>query len=170
MSIFGKTINPRKVWRYAIEADGLETAYVQKVKQPKIEVKSAKHGDGPFAINTASRVDYGMLEFETLKPAESAGVWWKDWLALVVNLSNGQMGTPDVYKKVMSVVEYGADGITIIDRTMYTGVYPSDIDVAELDKLGDGNAIDKIKFFIDGVTLTDTGANLVAVSGSIVLL
>ena len=157
MGALGKTINPRKMYRFAVECDGLETAYVQKVKVPKIEIKSAKHGDGPFSINTASRVDFSALELETLKPAESSAVWWKDWLALLINLQNGSMGDPDVYKKTLSIVEYGADGITIVDRTQYTGCYPADIDVSDMDKLGDGNQIDKIKINIDFVQLTSSG-------------
>jgi len=157
MGALGKQINPRKMYRFAVECDGLETAYVQKVKHSKIEVKSAKHGDGPFAINTASRIDFSQLEFETLKPAESSGVWWKDWLALIVNLRNGAMGTPDMYKKILSIVEYASDGITIIDRTEYLGCYPADIDVADMDKLGEGNQIDKIKINVDRVQLTSSG-------------
>ncbi len=162
MGALGKTINPRKMYRFAVECDGLETAYVQKVKVPKIEIKSAKHGDGPFAINTASRVDFSTLELETLKPAESSAVWWKDWLALLINLSTGSMGDPSVYKKTLSIVEYGADGITIIDRTQYTGCYPADVDVSDMDKLGDGNQLDKIKINVDLVQLTGSVVSAVA--------
>lgn len=157
MGALGKTINPRKMYRFTVECNGLETAYVQKVKAPKIEIKSAKHGNGPFTVNTASRVDFSMLELETLKPAESAAVWWKDWLALLINLSNGAMGDPDTYKQTLSIVEYGADGVTIVDRTEYIGCYPADIDVSDMDKLGDGNQLDKLKFNVDMVTLTATG-------------
>jgi len=160
MSAIGKIINPRKLYRFAVEVDGLDTAYAQKVKLPKIEVKSAKHGQGPFVVQTASKVEFGQLELETLKPADSSAVWWKDWLALVVNLGTGAMGTPDVYKKTLSIVEYAPDGVTIVDRWEYTGCYPMDIDPAELDKLGEGNAIDKIKICVDLATVTGSGSGV----------
>lgn len=169
MGALGRQVNPRKLYRFAIECDGVETAYVQKVKVPKIEIKSAKHGDGPFSINTASRVDFSHLELETLKPAESSGVWWKDWLGLLVNLNNGAMGDPDTYKKTLSIVEYGADGVTIIDRTEYTGCYPADIDNSDLDKLGDGNALDKIKINIDRVVLMSPGVATLEVDAGFIV-
>lgn len=149
MSALGQTVNPRKLYRFAVEVEGLLTAYVQKVKLPKIDVKSANHGDGPFTIKTASKVDIGQLELETLLPADSSSVWWKDWLALVVNLGTGAMGHPDLYKKQLSVVMYAPDGETIIDRWDCFGVFPAEVDPADMDKLGEGNAIDKLKFNCD---------------------
>jgi len=130
----------------------VETAYVQKFKIPKVDVKTAKHGDGPFSINTAGRVDFGTAELDTLKPSESSALWWKDWLGLVVNLQSGAMGQPSSYKKNLLVVEYGADGTTVVDQTELVGCFPTEIDLADLDKLGEGNAVDKIKLAVDRVS------------------
>lgn len=157
MGAIGLPINPRKLYRFAVECGGLETAYVQKCKIPKIEIKNAKHGDGPFVINTASKVEFGNLELDCLKPAESSAVWWKDWLALIINLNDGSMGTPDLYKKTLFVVEYASDGDTIVDRWEILGAFPIDIDPSDLDKLGEGNAVDKLKFCVDRV-ITDTSS------------
>lgn len=167
MSAIGKTINPRKLYRFTVECDGLDTAYAQKVKIPKIEVKGAKHGQGPFVVNTASKVEFGLLELETLKPADSSAVWWKDWLALVVNLGSGAMGDPGVYKKTLSIVEYGSDGVTIVDRWEIIGAYPCEIDAAELDKLSEGNSIDKLKLCIDLMTVTGSGSALDSVNNGL---
>ena len=149
MGALGQTINPRKQYRFAVECDGLVTAYVQKVKIPKLDVKSAEHGEGPFKIKTASKVDIGQLELETLKPADSSSVWWKDWLALVINLSTGTMTHPDAYKKALSIVEFAPDGETIIDRWDCFGCFPAEVDIADMDKMAEGNAIDKLKFNCD---------------------
>lgn len=153
MAAIGKSINPRKTFRFAVEIDGLETAYAQKVKIPKIDIKSAIHGEGPFSIKTASKVAFNDLEIETLKPAESSAVWWKDWLALVVNLDTGAMGDPSIYKKSFFIIEYGSDGVTIVDRTEIRGAFPTEIDLSDLDKLGEGNAVDKLKFSVDRVVV-----------------
>jgi len=149
MGAIGIPINPRKLFRFAIECDGLETAYVQKCKIPKTEVKVAKHGEGPFIISTASKVEFGHVELDCLKPAESSAVWWKDWLALVINLNDGSMGTPDIYKKNITINEYSSDGVTIVDSWEIDGCFPVEIDPSELDKIGEGNAIDKIKLSCD---------------------
>ena len=149
MGVLAKNINPRKLYRWAIECDGVETAYCQKCKLPKTEIGSAEHGDGPFYVKTASKVKFSDLEIDSLKPAESSGVWWKDWLALVVNLDSGAMGDPAVYKKTLFVVEYGSDGVTIVDRTEIRGAFPHEIDPADLDKLAEGNVVDKLKFNVD---------------------
>ena len=153
MSAIGRTVNPRKVYRFAIEVNGLETAFCQKIKIPKIDVKTAKHGEGPFEIHTASKVTFGDVEIETLKPADSSAVWWKDWFALVVNLESGAMGNPAVYKKTFFVVEFAPDGVTIVDRTEIRGAFPVEIDLSDLDKLGEGNAIDKLKFRVDRIII-----------------
>lgn len=153
MPAVGRTINPRKVYRFAIEVDGLDTAYAQKIKIPKMEVKTAKHGEGPFEVHTASKITFGDLEIETLKPANSSSVWWKDWFALVVNLDTGAMGDPAFYKKNFFIVETAPDGVTIVDRTEIRGAFPVDIDLADLDKLGEGNSVDKIKFRVDRIVV-----------------
>lgn len=157
MGAIGLPINPRKLYRFAVECEGLETAYVQKCKIPKIEVKTAKHGEGPFVQNTASKVEFGHLELDTLKPSESSAVWWKDWLALIINLNDGSMGTPDLYKKTLFIVEYASDGETIVDRWEIQGAFPIEIEPSELEKLGEGNALDKLKFCVDRV-VTDTSS------------
>ena len=174
MSAMGQSINPRKLYRFAVECEGLETAYVQKCKIPKLDVKSAEHGEGPFKIKTASKVEVGQLELDTLKPADSSSVWWKDWLALVVNLGSGAMNHPSVYKKSLSIVEFAPDGETIIDRWDCFGCYPAEVDPADMDKLGDGNAIDKIKINCDmvvpmgsagGSSINPFGSSIKSVAG-----
>lgn len=149
MGAIGQTINPRKLYRFAIECEGLQTAYVQKVKIPKLDIKSAEHGEGPFKIKTASKVEIGQIELETLKPADSSSVWWKDWVALVVNLGTGAMGHPDVYKKALSIIEFAPDGVTVVDRWDCFGCFPAEVDPTDMDKLGEGNAVDKIKLNCD---------------------
>lgn len=149
MGAIGIPINPRKLFRFAIECDGLETAWVQKCKIPKANVKTASHGEGPFLVKTASKVEFSDLELDCLKPAESSSVWWKDWLALVINLNDGSMGTPDLYKKNLTINEYSSDGVTIIDSWSVEGVFPVEIEPSELEKLGEGNAVDKLKFSVD---------------------
>lgn len=153
MPIAASAISPRKQFRFAIVCDGIETAYIQKFKAPKIDIKSAKHGDGPFDINTASRISFGTAELDTLKPSESATYWWKDWLGLIINLSSGAMGLPETYKKNLLIVEYAADGTTVVEQTELVGCFPTEIDPSDLDKLGEGNAIDKIKLSVDRVGL-----------------
>jgi phage tail-like protein len=166
MGAIGQTINPRKLYRFAVECEGLQTAYVQKVKLPKLDIKSAEHGEGPFKIKTASKVEVGQIELDTLKPADSAAVWWKDWVALVVNLGSGAMGHPDVYKKSLSIVEFAPDGETIIDRWDCYGCFPAEVEVADMDKLADGNAIDKVKLNCDMIVPQGGGSSNINPFGS----
>lgn len=157
MSTVAVQVNPRKLFRFSVVCDGLETAYVQKVKIPKIDIKSAKHGQGPFVFSTASKVEFGQLELESLKPSETSFTFWKDWMALIINLGNGSMGVPDVYKKTLNILEYAADGFTIVDTWECVGCYPAEVEMTDLDKLSENNAMDKLKFNVDIMTYTGAG-------------
>lgn len=157
MATVAVSVNPRKLFRFAVLCDGLETAYAQKVKLPKMEVKSAKHGQGPFVINTASKVEFGQLELEALKPSESSVTFWKDWFALIVNLGTGAMTAPDIYKKTITILEFAADGATVVDTWECQGCYPCDIEMTDLDKMSENNAMDKVKFCVDILTYTGSG-------------
>lgn len=150
-------INPRKLFRWSVETPGLQSAYAQKCKIPKIVVKSAKHGNGPFDENTASRIELGMVELETLKPDTSSAAWWKDWFALVINLGTGSMSEPSIYKRTLIITEFAADGLTIVDIWELSGCYPAEIELTDLDKLADGNAIDKVKLMCDRISYAGSG-------------
>ena len=167
MAATAKEINPRKVYAFAVECEGIETAYVQKVKIPKFDVKSAEHGDGPFKIKTASRVEFGQIELDVLLPAADSSGWWKDWLALVVNLETGALGTPDAYKKNLYIIEYGPDGTTIVEKTQIIGAYPAEIDPYDMDKLGEGNAVNKIKLNVDRVYLNADSGGTASLAGAL---
>jgi len=168
MSTVAVAVNPRKLFRWAVLCDELQTAYAQKVKIPKIDIKSAKHGAGPFVVNTASKVEFGQLEIEALKPSENSVVFWKDWIALIINLGTGSMGVPAFYKKTIVIVEFAADGITVVDTWECQGCYPAEVDMTDLDKLSDNNALDKLKINVDIMTYTGSGdATMPVLQGSI---
>lgn len=160
MATVAVQVNPRKLFRFAVLCDGLETAYAQKVKLPKIDVKSAKHGAGPFVINTASKVEFGQLEIEILKPSENSVTFWKDWIALIINLGTGSMTPPAVYKKTVTILEYASDLETIVDTWVCQGSFPTEVDFTDLDKLSESNALDKIKFNVDIMDFTGSGDGL----------
>ncbi len=154
MATLAVAVNPRKLFRFAVVFNGLETAYVQKVKLPKIEIKSAKHGQGPFVVNTASKIEFGQLELENLKPSENSLAFWKDWLALIINLGTGAMTIPAIYKQTITILEFASDGVTIVDMWVCEGAYPAEVDMTDLDKLSENNALDKLKFNVDVMDFT----------------
>jgi len=56
---------------------------------------------------------------------------------------------PDIYKKVITVVEMAEDGATILNTWVAEGVWPSSMPGTEFDRQASDNTIENLEFSID---------------------
>lgn len=127
-------VNPRKKFLWGLEFDGLEPALAQKVKMPTIEIDVAEHGASNIMIKTGGKVKIGDIEVTKLMHQNKNENWAYDWMKLVSNPENGQMGIPSVYKRNGYIIHYAADGETVLEKWECIGCFPKKKEHDELDK------------------------------------
>lgn len=138
-------VNPRKKFRFAIEIDGLEKAFVKKVKVGEHELTIAEHnaGNSPHSIGTASREKFGDIELEHIMPADGAHTFFEDWL------KQAQITAPSQAKKDFDVIQYGNDGASIVGKWSCKGGLPKKIVAADLEGGQDEDYLETVTLWID---------------------
>lgn len=147
-------VNPRKKFPWGLEFDGLETALAQKVKMPTIEIDAAEHGASNILIKTGGMVKIGDIEITKLMFQNKNENWLYDWLKLVSNPENGQMGVPSDYKRNGYIIHYGPDMETVLEKWECFGCWPKKKDMDELDKTSSDNLMEIATLSCDYVIRT----------------
>lgn len=104
----------RKVFRFALEVNGVDQLLFQDVKQPEKELGKVVHGgENGREIKTAGGVTISDAEIQKLKPSDQADDWAWDLLEQASN------GNPSDYKFDAVFKEYADDGTTVLDRWLW---------------------------------------------------
>ena len=144
-----KVPNPRKVFLFGIFIQGINPFLAQTVKLPDVENDIVEHGDTNFDVKTAGKKKVSMLTVSKLSPQEGPDLGIHEWMRRIQNTTQGGGQLPSLYKTTAMVVKYGADGITIIERHIFSGVWPQKINGVELSRMSSDNEITTIDFCVD---------------------
>lgn len=146
-----KFANPRKKfnWSIQISPDPINPFLFQKVTMPDADIDETAHGDTNHDIKTAGRVNYGKLVCEKLSPSDQGDAYMWSWFDTCQSSVLGGGAPPDIYKKVITVVEFAEDGATILNTWICEGVWPSSMPGIELDRATGENTIENVEFTID---------------------
>lgn len=141
--------NPRKVFQFKIEIDGVDQMEVQKCTLPDMETEVVKHGDTNHDVKTAGRVTVGNLKLEKLRalPTSDQILW--NWQKSAQNITTGGGAIPALYKKVVIVKEMDASGLITVARWILTGVWPTKRSQADFDRMSSDNQIETLEFSVD---------------------
>lgn len=137
MAITGRVVNPRLSFRFLIEIDGLEAAYVETVQRPKDATTIVEHAQG--GVNYTVKTVGGMETYEDLvltkiQPAEEEDTWAYSWLQQSTNQITLETGIPSDYKRTVTVhVVNGAN--EPIETYQYEGCFVKEISYAEHDSM-----------------------------------
>ena len=150
--------NPRKQFQFGIIfADfGLDEFLVQKVTLPDQEAEVVEHGDINYDVKTPGRLKYSNLMLESIMTQNSQGLYgdanvFQNWFEACQSFI-GQGGQPSsLYKRTISVVEYGLDGTTILNTWTYIGCWPCKITGLSLDRMGSENTNNSVEICVDGI-------------------
>lgn len=144
-----KVSNPRKVFNFIIEVDGIDQWEVQKVTLPEISVEQVEHGDTNHAIKTAGRVTVGNMTFEKLKPMPGADLGAFNWLRTAQSQVAGGGALSHIYKKNLVIKEMDSTGTTTLNRHICVGVWPTKVSQNDLDRNSSDNIIQSIELSVD---------------------
>lgn len=146
-----KFANPRKKFNFSIQItpDPINPFMFQKVTDPDSDIEEVAHGDTNHDIKTAGRVTYGKIVCEKLQPSDEADNYLWSWHDTCQSSLLGGGAPPDIYKKVITVVEFAEDGVTIIGTSIAEGAWPSSLPGTDRDRQSSDNTIQNVEFSVD---------------------
>ena len=150
-----KFSNPRKKFQFSISfypASPFNSWQAQKVTLPDTDIEMDLHGDTNHDIKTAGRVTIGELTIERIMSSKRSEQELWAWFATCQSSllggglpPNGGIG----YKRSIEISEYAEDGVTVIDKWVYNGVWPTKVNGIELSRTESGNTIESVEFAVD---------------------
>lgn len=146
-----KVPNPRKQFQFTIILPGLNPFLAQEVKLPDLDFDSTEHGDTNFQVKTAGQVKIGNLQVTKIQPATGLDTYMESWAKRIQNTLTGGGELPSQYKAECIVEEYSNDGITTIQRHIYSGVWPVKLNGKDLSRKGSDNTVHSIEFSVDEI-------------------
>lgn len=149
-----KVANPRKKFNFSIQIspDPINPFLFQKVTLPDADIEPVPHGDTNHDIKTAGRVTYGNLVCEKLSVSDQGDSYLWNWFDTCQSSTLGGGAVPEIYKKVITVVEFAEDGATVLNTWVATGCWPTSMPGLELDRNLSENTIENVEFSVDKFT------------------
>lgn len=146
-----KFANPRKKfnWSIQITPDPINPFLFQKVDGLESSITQDEHGDTNHNIKTAGRVEYSNIRAEKLMSSRSGDNYMWSWFDTCQSSVIGGGAIPDIYKKIITIVELAEDGVTVLNTWIAQGVWPTKVNSSDFDRGDSGNAIETIEFSID---------------------
>lgn len=143
--------NPRKVFNFRVEIQGIDQFEVQKATPPEIEVETTEHGDTNHSVKTAGRVKVGDLTLEKLKPLPNSDLWAWNWLQTAQNMTTGGGQLPLQYKRTVILKELSSDGQTTVNRWICEGCFVKKVSQGDFDRNSSDNILETVVLSVDRV-------------------
>ncbi len=141
--------NPQKGFTFGVISPGLNPYSVQEVDLPDIDFDENQHGEANHMIKTAGMIKFGDGSLNRLKPAVGGDNWIWIWVTSIQNAAVGGGSLPSIYKRNIRVVQYGPDGISIVEAWDWIGAWPKKINGLKLNKTKSENTMEEITFAMD---------------------
>ncbi len=143
--------NPRKVFNFDVEIDGIFTAQVQKVTHPEIEIEQTTHGDTNFDVKTGGRKTISNGTLEKLRPIDEPDLTWWTWLTSVQSTEGGGGVLPSIYKQLITIKEKSVDNVLVLNTWLWLGAWPCKHTLSDHDRNSSDNTITTVEICIDRV-------------------
>lgn len=144
-----KVANPRKVFNFLIEIDGIDQFEVQKVTLPEMGVEQVEHGDVNYKVKTAGQVTVGNMTFEKLKRCPGSDLEGWNWMRSCQSQLAGGGLLAQSYKKIVIIKEMDTTGKITLNKHICTGVWPTKISQTDFDRTSSDNIIQTVEFSVD---------------------
>jgi phage tail-like protein len=133
MSTKALPLDLRQQYQWALEIEGVDSAYMTECDSPNVEAEVVEF-DGAGTIHSIKHAGRGKVSPIVVKK----GLWLGgpdrvlyDWFMQAVDLTTGRSRPPSVYKRDITLLHLDGDGATIEKWTL-KGAWVSKI---EMDKL-----------------------------------
>lgn len=141
----------RKIFKYAIEVDGVIQALIQEVKKPKNEIGAVTHGVGNHDEKTAGGVTVNDATIRKVKPEANGDSWAWDWLMEAQDPNTNQGGLESDYKRDLVFRELDPKGRTI-NSWLWEGVWVRAVDEGDYKQGNKSeNVLEEVTLSVDRV-------------------
>jgi hypothetical protein len=140
----GGLANPRKVFRYALEMDGVNMFLIQEVTPPSVELPETKHGspgnlpDG----KTPGKMVVGDLVVKKLVPSGMSDAWAWNWLA------KAAVGLASEFSKIAFLNELTPDAVGTNQKFFLGAIWPKKIERSAYNASSNDNIIETVTFSV----------------------
>lgn len=141
--------NPRKVFMFQVEIDGLNQFECQKFTPPKSSVEKVSHGDTNHDIKTPGRFSVEDIVLEKLRAMPNSDTWAWRWLMSAQNPITGGGQLPSNIKKTIVVRELDSTGTTVINTLQYDGCWVCEVGKTVMDRMSGDNVIETVTISVD---------------------
>ena len=128
-------IDPKKVFNFVVEFEGLDSMHVQEAKIPDTEMESVEHGAGDYKVKTPGMKIVGDIELKKLRVNGVADSWAWDWM------ESARSKTSNDFKKTLVLRELNIDESGTTDGWMFKGAWVKKISVDSYKRLNSDNII-----------------------------
>lgn len=137
----------RKIFRFALEIDGVDQLLFQDIKRPSKEFGKVVHGgENGTEIKTAGGQKISDAEIQKIKPADTADDWAWELLEAAAD------GVPSDYKFDAVFKELAPDGVTTLDRWLWEGCWVFKADHSNAKRgAQDENTMETVSISVDGI-------------------
>lgn len=146
-----KVANPRKVFNFRVEIDGIDQFEIQEINIPEAELEVTEHGDTNHNIGTAGRIKFGDITLKKLRPLPTADKWAWDWVRRIQDVETGGGQLPSQYKKIIAIKELSADNATTVSTWICKGVFPKKVSMENHSRTSSDNMIQTVVLWADKV-------------------
>lgn len=146
-----KVTNPRKGFNFVISFPGypFEPILAQKVTTPDIDIEQTEHSEGIYSVKTGGRIKIGNVNIDKIARTTESDSFFTSWAQQVADpVVNGGI-LPDAYKRSCVIDEVAENGVTVIDRHVYLGVWPTKLNGKELNRMSSDNTVQSVELSVD---------------------
>lgn len=140
--------NPRKVFNFEIEVDGILQFEAQKVTEPEREIEVTEHGDTNYKVKTPGMAKTGDMTIEKLKPADAPDPWAQIWFNEAQNVQTGSGQLPSQVKRNLVLREKAPNG-TVLGVYVAEGSWIKKIAKNDKDRTSSDNVLETITLSVD---------------------
>ncbi len=141
--------NPRKVFMFQVEIDGLNQFECQKFTPPEASVEKVEHGDTNYSVKTPGRFSIDDIVLEKLRAMPNSDMWAWDWLMSAQNPTTGGGQLPSNIKKTIVVRELDSTGLVVINTLQYDGCWVTKVGKSVYDRMSGDNVIETVTISLD---------------------
>lgn len=136
--------NPRKVFNFRLELDGVDQFEIQKVTIPEIKIDVVEHGDTNYKVKTGGMISFGDMTLEKLVPMTNVDTNFWDWISTVQDPYVGGGALPDVYMRDIVIKEMDSTGTVTLNKFLCEGCWPHTIKRNDADRMTSDNVLETI--------------------------
>lgn len=145
----GNVANPRKVFNFKIEINGLPEFECQNVQIAELEIAATEHGDTNYDVKTPGKIKVGDITLEKLRSMPNSDLWAWNWLMAAQNPNTGGGQLPQNIKQLVVIRELDTTQTQVLNTWAYDGCWVKKLSQNKFDRMSSENILETVVLSAD---------------------